>query len=427
MPIAVARPRSTEEIQAIVIWANRHRIGVVARGAGSGLAGGCNAEDGTIVLSLQAMNRLIEINTLRRSATVEPGLITGDLKRAAQASGLFYPPDPASSDFCTIGGNIATNAGGLCCVKYGVTRDYVRSLEVVLADGKVLKTGTSTDKGVAGYDLTSLLVGSEGTLGIITKAVLRLVRKPASTSTLFASFAEAKAAVDASLSGIDAGVDMSMLELMDQVTVRAVEDLHSLGLDRNSTLIVAQSDGVGSVQEIELLRQLLVEGGASDVVTTSDPWETAELLVARRSAFPALERLGTVMLDDVCLPRDRVAEMLAAIETASAQFGVLIGTFGHLGDGNLHPTIVFNASDEGDRRSAQLAFSAIIEAALALEGTITGEHGVGRLKSRYLASELDGTAFALHEAIKATFDPLGILNPGAMVRPTAAATTKAGR
>jgi len=365
------------------------------------------------------MNRLIEINTVRRSATVEPGLLTGDLKRAAQASGLFYPPDPASSDYCTIGGNIATNAGGLCCVKYGVTRDYVRSLEVVLADGQVLRTGTAADKGVAGYDLTSLLVGSEGTLGIITKAVLRLVRKPASTSTLFASFSEAKAAIDASHSGIDAGADLSMLELMDHVTVRAVEDFHPLGLDRNSTLIIAQSDGVGSAQDIELLRQLFVEAGARDVVTTNDPWETTEMLAARRLAFPALERLGSVMLDDVCLPRDRIAEMLAAIEATSAQFGVLIGTFGHLGDGNLHPTIVFDASDEGSSRLAEVAFSAIIETALAFEGTITGEHGVGRLKSRYLASELDSAAFALHEAIKTTFDPLGILNPGAVVRPTA--------
>jgi glycolate oxidase len=319
LPIAVVRPRSREEIQQVMGWAYRHRVGVVARGAGSGLAGGCNAMDGSIVLSLEAMDHLLEINLARRTATVEPGLITGNLKRAVAEHGLFYPPDPASSDFCTIGGNIATNAGGLCCVKYGVTRDYVLSLEAVLADGRLVKTGTMTTKGVAGYDLTSLLIGSEGTLGIITKAVLRLVHQPAPPSSLFASFSDIPSAISGVNHAIAAGVSTSMLEIMDQVTVGAVEEFHPLGLDRGSTLVIAQCDGPASDLEIGMLGEIVSSAGATEVITTSDPWEAAEMLVARRLAYPALEQMGTAMLDDICLPLDRLIDMFHRIERISAE------------------------------------------------------------------------------------------------------------
>jgi glycolate oxidase len=406
---ALVRARSIEDVTRTLRFANERRIPVVTRAAGTGLAGGANATDGCILLSVLNLNRILSIDAATRTAVVEPGVLNGTLAAEAAARGLYYAPDPASRDISTIGGNIATNAGGACCLKYGVTGDHVAALKVVLPDGTLLRTGAITSKNVAGLDLTRLLVGSEGTLAVTVEATVRLLRAPRPAATLIAFFDTLDAAA-AAIVAMDASAELSLLEIMDKVTLSAVENLVHMQLDTTAAaLVIAQSDAPDAPDAIARCAVLCAEHGARDVTSTDDPEEGRLLLAARRMALPALEKLGTTLLDDVAVPQPAIPEMMRRITAVAEQSGLIIGTFGHAGDGNLHPTIVFRP-DQHD--AALAAFDAIVRGALELGGTISGEHGIGSLKRDYLSAMLGPAERALQSRIKAAFDPHGILNPG---------------
>lgn len=412
-PAAVIRPTTTEQVQAAVRLAHAEGVAVVARGAGSGLSGGCNAIDGCVILSLERMDRILAIDPEAMTATVQPGVVNAVLGAAAAGEGLWYAPDPASREFSTIGGNIATNAGGLCCVKYGVTRDALLSCEVVLADGRVVRLGHHTRKGVAGFDLAGLVCGSEGTLGIITEATVRLLPVPARAHTLAATFSSLGDAGEA-ITGIVRRLRPSMLELMDHATISAVQELEPLGYDDDvRAVLFARSDAgeQAGAQEIAMMQAICDGAGATLSVTSDDPAEGRMMTAARQLAYPALEHKGATLLDDVAVPLSKIPLLLRGIEEIAQRHAVLIGTFGHAGDGNMHPTVVYDHHDSDSVRSAHEAFEAIVDLALELGGTITGEHGVGLLKRDHLDREL-GDARELGRAIKRAWDPAGTMNPG---------------
>jgi glycolate oxidase len=416
LPLAVLMPRSTDEVAQCLKLAYEHGIPVVPRGAGSGLSGGANASSGVIVLSVHRMNEILHVDAADRLAVVQPGVVTASLRAAAKEVGLFYPPDPGSVEFSTVGGNAATNAGGMCCVKYGVTADFVIGLEVVLADGRVMRTGRRTVKGVAGYDLTHLFVGSEGTLGVITEVTVRLVPQPEPSHTLVASFSSLKDAGAVVAEVTREGLTPSLLEILDRTTVQAVDQMSHMGLGEDvEALLLVQSDDKHADELLGRVEVICERQGASDLARSSDPEESSMLLEARRLALPALERLGDWLLDDVAVPRSRIVDFITAVEEISARRGLTIGVFGHAGDGNLHPTVIFDDADPESRAATLAAFDEMTNKALELGGTITGEHGVGRLKRDWLSRELDPAATAVHRAIKASLDPRGILNPGAVV------------
>ncbi len=411
-PAAVVLPETTDEVVAALQVAHSLGVAVVPRGAGTGLSGGAAAVDGCLVVCTTRMNRIVEIDTDNQYAVVQPGVITGDLDDAAAAVGLWYPPDPSSWRTSTLGGNIATDAGGLCCVRYGTTSDYVLGLQVVLADGRVLRTGRRTAKGVAGYDLTRLIVGSEGTLGIVTSATLRLRPRRPYPATAVAVFPTLLSAGEAVLALLRSGLSLSLLEIMDRTTIRAVEAHSRMGLDTEAAAVLVVQTEVAA--EHALVEAICRDNGAAEVHATADPAEAESLLQARRLALPALQRLGTVLLDDVAVPRSALPALIGEIELVAARTGLLIGTFGHAGDGNLHPSIVYDRGDAGQRAAAQEAFDGVLAAALALGGTITGEHGVGRLKTDWLTRELEPVALAVSRDVKAALDPLGLMNSGAV-------------
>ncbi|WP_176458105.1 FAD-binding oxidoreductase [Rhodococcus sp. WWJCD1] len=416
VPLAVLMPRTTDEVALCMRLAHECGVAVVPRGAGSGLSGAANASSGAVVLSLHRMTAIKEIDVVNRIAVVEPGVVTGDLRSRAAESGLFYPPDPGSVDFSTIGGNVSTNAGGMCCVKYGVTGDFVLGLEVVLADGRVMRTGRRTVKGVAGYDLTSLMVGSEGTLGVITEITVKLLPAPRQAQTLVASFPSLAGAGSAVGDISSSGSTPSMLEILDRTTVQAVNALSKMGIgDDVDALLLVQSDDVDALEVLSKIESICTDNGATDVAVSSDPTEAAMLLEARRLALPALEQLGDWLLDDVAVPCSAITDLIASVESIAAEYGLTIGVFGHAGDGNLHPTVIYDENDPSSRTAALAAFNAITERALELGGTITGEHGVGRLKSSWLEVELDDVAIAAQRAVKVALDPAGILNPCAVL------------
>ncbi|MGP4004952.1 FAD-binding oxidoreductase [Streptomyces sp. 4N124] len=411
-PLAVVHAANAEHVRTALRHAHALRVPVVPRGAGTGLSGGANAGTGTVVLDLSRMNRILELDPHDQVAVVEPGVITAELDRAAGEFGLRYAPDPASAAISTVGGNIATNAGGLRCAKYGVTRDAVLGLDVVLADGTRLRTGRRTVKGVTGYDLTALLTGSEGTLGVITAATLRLRPLPESTATVaayFDTFAEGAEAVTALTA---ARLEPSMAELLDGPVLGAVDDAQGTDLrSRGGALLLVQCDGRAAAAEAELAARLL-HGRATSVETTTDPAEADRLLAARRHALPALERLGRVLIEDIAVPRTQLAAAVREITTIAEHHDVRIFTFAHAADGNLHPILVLDPDTPGIPDAAWQAAGDIFTAALRMGGTLTGEHGVGTLKRRWLADELGPEQHALQQRIKAAFDPRHILNPG---------------
>ena len=418
LPLAVALPSSTDEVAAIMRLATEHGVPVVPRGAGSGLSGGSAGVDGALTVALTRMNKIIEIDADNLVAVVQPGVINADLKAAVAKEGLFYAPDPASFEFCTIGGNIGTNAGGLCCVKYGVTRDAVLGLEVVLADGRVIRTGGRNVKDVAGYSLTHLFVGSQGTLGIVTEATLRLRPAPPPKQTMLAFFPTIVAAGEAVARMTRAGIEPCTLELMDRVTIAAVDDWHSLGLDRSAAaLLLVESDRPGDAADAELsaAEASCTDAGAVSVTRATDPMEADWLRQVRRMAFRALERLGVARMEDVGVPRARVPELLSAIERVAAAHGVRCGTFGHAGDGNLHPTFIWDRGDSASEERAHAASEELYRAAIALGGTLTGEHGIGASRREFLPEQVGADAVDVMRAIKTALDPLGILNPGKVV------------
>lgn len=415
-PAVVVFPETVEQVQHVLRTATELRVPVVPQGARTGLSGAANAVDGCIVLSLVKLNRILEIDPVNRVAVVEPGVVNAELSRAVEELGLCYPPDPSSWESCTIGGNIGTGAGGLCCVKYGVTSEYVLGLDVVLADGRLLSTGRRTAKGVAGYDLTRLLVGSEGTLGVVVRAVLALRPVPAPQLALAAEFPSADTAGAAVCAVMECGLTPSLMELMDEVSVRAVNELGQMGLPESTrALLLVAFDGPDREAGLARVAELCRAAGATEVVPAEDQAESDLLLAARRLALPALDRLGTTMIDDVAVPRSRLAEMLNGVAEIAERHALTIGVVSHAGDGNTHPIVIFDAADPEQTARAQRSFDEIMALGLELGGTITGEHGVGLLKRDWLARELGPVGLELQRQVKAVFDPLGILNPGKMV------------
>ncbi len=413
--VALVHARSTADVQHVMRVASAYGVPVVPQGARSGLSGAANAVDGCILLSLERMDQIIEIDADNRLVVTQPGVFTAALSRAVKAKGLFYPPDPSSWEFCSIGGNVATNSGGLCCVKYGVTTDYVLALEVVLADGHVLRTGRRTVKGVAGYDLTRLFVGSEGTLGVITELTLTLRQETELPLTVAAVYDSARTAAAAVSKVVACGVTPSLLEFMDRVSLHAVNDAFHMGIAPEAgALVLAQSDAGGDRGEAEIatIAEALAAAGAIEIAVADDPAEGELLLAGRRQVLTAMEKLGTLMIDDVCVPRTRLAELVERIEHVSSECGLTIGVVGHAGDGNFHPNVVFDGQDPDQVARAKQAFDDIMVISLELGGTITGEHGVGLLKMELLEREIGALSLDVHRRIKQSLDPLGILNPG---------------
>ncbi|MDI2131389.1 FAD-binding oxidoreductase [Yinghuangia seranimata] len=417
-PAAVVLAEDVDQVRDVMRVATRLRVPVVPQGARTGLSGAANAIDGCIVLSLTRMDRILEINPVDRVAVVEPGVVNADLSKAAAEFGLAYPPDPSSWETCTIGGNIGTGAGGLCCVKYGVTAEYVLGLDVVLADGELLRTGRRTAKGVAGYDLTRLFVGAEGTLGVVVRATLALRPAPLPALVLAAQFGSTAAVGRAVASIIEAGHVPSLMELMDATTVRAVNDMAKMGLpEETAALLLVALDTPDPRAELAAIGELCAAAGAFEVLAAEDSEQSAMFLTARRLALPALERLGTCMIDDVAVPRSRLADMLDGVAEISTAYDTAVGVCAHAGDGNTHPIVIFDAADAGATERARAAFEAIMALGLELGGTITGEHGVGTLKRDMLARELGDIGLRTHRAVKAALDPLNILNPGKVFEP----------
>ncbi|MDX3384202.1 FAD-linked oxidase C-terminal domain-containing protein [Streptomyces niveiscabiei] len=408
LPLAVVHARRVQDVSTVLRHAHSLGVSVVPRGAGTGLSGGASAGEGSLVLDLSGMDRILELDAEDQLAVVEAGVVTADLDRAAGAHGLRYAPDPASAAWSTIGGNIATNAGGLRCAKYGVTRDSVLGLEAVLADGTVVRTGRRTVKGVTGYDLTALLTGSEGTLAVITSATLRLRPVPVASATLAAWFASFEAAARASYAISRAGVVPALAELLDGPVLEAVDPALRA---RGEALLVVQCDGAGAGVEAAAVAEVLAPL-ATAVERTEDPAEAEALLAARRQALPALERLGRPLIEDIAVPRSRLAEAAREIRAISARHGVPVFTLAHAADGNLHPIVVVDPALDRLPDAAWEAAGEIFALALRLGGTLTGEHGVGVLKRQWVAEELGPAAYGLHRRVKEALDPLGILNPG---------------
>lgn len=407
-------PSSTDEVVAAVEAATAAGVPIVPRGAGTGLTGAANASDGCMILSLHRMNQILEIDTTNRMCRVQPGVINADLKAAVAEHGLFYPPDPASVEISSIGGNVATNAGGLCCVKYGVTRDYVMGLEVVLASGEVMKTGRKTIKSTTGFDLTGLFVGSEGTLGITTEITLKLVTAPPPPSTAVAYFDTLEPAGISIVEIFRQGHEPSLMEIVDRASLRQVEAVYPMDLDVDAAcLLLMQTAGDDAPARIEQISDICTANGATFVYHVNDPHEGDMLIEVRRKVWPAFEHLGKALLpEDVAVPRDRLPELLAGITEIGERNQVALPTIGHAGDGNMHPLLVFDATDEDEVARVQVAFSEIVHLALSLGGTIAGEHGVGTLKKQFIEFELDEVQLKVQRSMRTLLDPDGRLNPG---------------
>ncbi|MET3564537.1 glycolate oxidase [Leifsonia sp. 563] len=416
-PLAIVTARSVAHVQATLRAASEFRVPVVPRGAGTGLAGGANGSDGSIVLDVSAMNRIVEISADDQLAVIEPGVVNSDLNAALEPYGLFFAPDPASKAISTVGGNIATNAGGLLCAKYGVTREAVLGLEVVLADGRLLRTGHRTVKGVTGYDLTALFVGSEGTLGVIVGATVRVQPiPPGEPVTLGALFPDVTAAAQASARITAARLRPAVMELLDAPALErisaylgpeTIED--AFGATGGSAYLLVQFDGATAAEDAAAAGGLLTDTGGT-VRVAADVDEGERLLALRRAFHPALASSGEVLIEDVAVPRSRMPEMFAAIERISERYGIPIPTVAHAGDGNLHPNFVYTGDTVPD--AVWDAANDLFRTAIALGGTLTGEHGVGVLKRRWLADEVGSDSYELQVKLKSVFDPLGILNPG---------------
>ncbi|WP_319459958.1 FAD-binding oxidoreductase [Micromonospora sp. RTP1Z1] len=422
-PLVVTRPRDTEEVVAVVRAAARHGVPVVPQGARTGLAGAANAVDGAVVLSTVAMDRILEIDPVGRIAVLQPGVVNAALAGAVRERGLWYPPDPGSWESSTIGGNVATNAGGMCCVKYGVTTEYVLGLTVVLASGEVLRTGRRTAKGVAGYDLTRLFVGSEGTLGVITEITVSLRPAPQESLTLVAVFGSTAAAGTAVAGIAERGLSPSLLELLDRTHLAAIEAYRPMGLrtDAQALLLAAVDTGGQAAADLARIAEVCAAAGADEVWTATDAVEAAALLQARRLAHPAMEKFaadafpggnGGLVIDDVAVPRGSLAALLDGVARIAEECAVPIGVVGHAGDGNMHPNIVVDRADPASLERGRRAFDEIMRLGLELGGTCTGEHGVGLLKRDWLAREIGPVGVRVHRAIKAALDPQGLLNPG---------------
>jgi len=416
LPDAVAFPETADEVRRAVLLANECRFPVIPRGAGSGFSGGSVPVHGGLVLSLERMDRILSIDEENLLAVVEPGVVTGALKEEAARRGLFYPPDPASFRFSTIGGNIAECAGGMCAVKYGVTRDYVLGLEAVLGTGELVRTGVATMKGVVGYDLTRMLVGSEGTLGIVTKATLRLLPLPEATETILAFFrgnTEGSRAVARMIGG---RILPCALELMDRTAIDCVRELADLTVpDGAGCALLIEVDGpASSVEgEAERVEEVCRRFGAFGIRRASDPEGRERLWTLRRSISPALRRVSPVKInEDIVVPRSRLPDILDFLNDLGSRKRLRIVTFGHAGDGNVHVNLMISGTDREERRRAEEAVEEIFRRTVELGGTISGEHGIGIAKAPYLEMEVGPLGISVMRRLKGCFDPNGILNPG---------------
>ncbi|TXN31467.1 FAD-binding oxidoreductase [Lacisediminihabitans profunda] len=419
LPLALVTARGVEDVQATLRIANDHGIPVVPRGAGTGLAGGAIASAGDIVLSTLAMDRILEISAADELAVIEPGIINSKLNEVLATHGLWFAPDPASKAISTVGGNIATNAGGLLCAKYGVTREAVLGLKVVLADGTLLSLGHRSVKGVTGLDLTALMIGSEGTLGVIVEATVKLRVLPSGpVATIGAFFPSITAAAGASAAITAAGLRPAALELLDAAALRAIDAHLSLDLSaRGDSWLLVQTDGAASAAEARAAIEIIRSHGGDAEITT-DREEGERLFAIRRAFHPALEARGTVLIEDIAVPRSALPQIFAAIVDIGDRYGIEIPTVAHAGDGNLHPNFVYPAQESGGvPDQIWAAADELFVTALRLGGTLTGEHGVGILKRRWLADELGEAQLEIQRQIKRVFDPRGILNPGKVFAP----------
>ena len=412
----VVLPETTEEIAAIVRFAASAKIPIVSRGSGTGLSGGSIPVPGGIVLCLVRMDRILELDEKNLTLFAEAGAITQQIADAADRASLLYPPDPGSMKISTIGGNVAENSGGLRGLKYGVTRDYVMGMEVVLASGEIVWLGNKCVKDVAGYSMKDVFIGTEGTLGIITKVLLKLVPKPAAKATLLATFDRMDAAADTVSAIIAAKIIPCTLEFLDKVTIRCVEDFAHVGLPLDAeAILLMETDGHPTVvdEQAQQMEQIARQCGAASVKRAATAEEAAKLATARRSAFSALARVApTTILEDATVPRSELTKMIRFIQEVGTRHNLRIGTFGHMGDGNLHPTFLTDERNADEMARVEKAMHEIFDYALALGGTITGEHGVGLAKKAFLPRAIGDASLALMKQLKHTLDPHGILNPG---------------
>ena len=418
MPAAVVLVTTTEEISAVLRWANETRTAIVVRGNGTGLAGGTVPSEGSVVLCLSRFDRILELDRQNLTLLAEPGVTTQAIFNEADRAGLLYPPDPGSMKISTIGGNVANNSGGLRGLKYGVTKDYVMGFELVLPSGEVTWIGNKCVKDVAGYSLREVFIGSEGTLGVFTKLLLRLLPKPAAKRTLLAIYARMEDAAETVSAIIAHPIIPCTLEFLDHTTINCVEDFAQVGLPREAAaVLLMETDGHPAVvaEEAEIMGRLAREKGALEVRVAATEAEAQKLATARRSAFAALARVApTTILEDVTVPRSELAGMVHFIQEVAARHGLRIGTFGHMGDGNLHPTFLTNEKDTEEMHRVELAFGEIVEETIRRKGTITGEHGVGLAKKKFLPASVGGLNVELMRKFRRTLDPNLILNPGKM-------------
>jgi glycolate oxidase len=416
LPTCVVLPESVDQVATILTIANDMATAVVTRGSGTGLAGGSVPSPGCIVLCLVKLNRVLEVDTANLTMTVEPGVLTQKIADTATAAGLFYPPDPGSIKISTIGGNVANNSGGLRGLKYGVTRDYVMALEVVLADGRVLQTGTKCVKDVAGFSLRDLFIGSEGTLGVMTKITLKLIPPPETKATMLGLFDQMTDAARTISAIIEARIIPCTLEFLDRTTVACVEGFAHIGLPTDvEALTLMEVDGHPAqvAEAADQIEKIALEHGAREVRRASSEEEATRLASARRTAFSALARRApTVILEDVTVPRSELAKMVAAVERIAKEHDLEVGTFGHMGDGNLHPTFLTDERDKVEMQRVEVAMKEMFQTAIDLGGTITGEHGVGLAKKPFLRGALGDVPLDVMKSLKGVFDPKGILNPG---------------
>lgn len=430
IPEVVVYPRSVEEVVFAVDFCRQEGVPLVARGSATGLSGGSAPTRGGMVLCLTRMNRIIEVDRENLTATVEAGVITLDLFNAAMAQGLFYPPDPGSQTISTLGGNVAENAGGLRGLKYGVTRDYVMGLTAVLPDGTVLKAGNKCVKDVAGYSLRDLMVGSEGTLGIITEVTVKLINPPQAKKTFLAQFRDMRTAGEAVSKIIAARIIPATMEIMDQTTINCIEDFKPSGLPRDmAALLLVEVDGHPAVvaEEAAGVRRVLEAVGAASISEARDAVEAENMANARRAALPSVARVSpTIILEDATVPRSHLAEIFAEVERLKTKYNITVATYGHAGDGNLHPSALTDERNREEVGRVHAFFGELYDKALALGGTVSGEHGIGLAKRDYLRRQIGAGGVAVMKRIKNAFDPTGFMNPDKMFRDGEAETARAG-
>lgn len=417
-PNSVVWPESTEQVSRIVAFANEQKVPVVPRGAGTSLSGGVIAINGGIIIDLSRMNRILEISIEDRYALVQAGVVCDELNRKLAKYGFTFPPDPASSSVATIGGNVGTNAGGIKGAKYGTTRDYVMGLQVVLPTGEVMNTGSRTMKCVSGYDLTKLFVGSEGTLGVVTEVTLKVNPIPRYAMTAVATYDKLEDAGNAISQTMSSGVTPSVMEILDKITLKSIKENTDIDLPDAEIMILAETDGYTCEEvqaQMDVVLRILKENNPSLIKTAQDEKERLELWNARKSAYATLARISTsFVLDDVTVPISSIPELLVGIQEIAQRHGLVIATYGHAGDGNLHPQILYDAYDAEQVEKMERVEGDLFRLAISLNGTLTGEHGIGLSKADYMPLEHDPVEMTLMQRIKKTLDPNGIMNPGKM-------------